>query len=121
MTRPDVRAPETETALTRLLEAEARLEALLDHARLEAGTVTAEAEARAVAVTRAVDEELAMADGAAASGRSAAASARLRELALDRDSRLARLNRHGQARVEALAAWVTTCVIESVVEGGRMP
>ena len=114
MTRPAAGPAEPESALKRLLEAESRLGALVDQARREGEALTAEAEARAVALAKAVAQEVAEAEASSAGRRSEAAQARFRQLALDRDASLARLDQNGSERVELLATWVTQQVLDSI-------
>jgi hypothetical protein len=121
MTRPVAGPLESASALTRLLEAEVRLEAMLEETRRLAAASVAEAEARATALSRAVEDEVAEAEASSARLLSEAASARFRELALGQEADLARLDRNGSARVDALATWVSEQVLAAITDRGRTP
>jgi len=118
MARSATADPQLPSALARLLETEARLEARLAAARERADGLRLGAERQAQALAAALETELAEAAALAAGRRSAECSERLAALARDNDLALARLRTVGPARIGELARWVSGQVLERALEPG---
>ena len=118
MTRSGALPAVPASALTRLLEVESRLDAMLEEARLRAAMLVGTAEAEATVAAADVDRELAEAEARAAGRCTEASAERLRTLAQEREAVSVRLSRCRSDRVETLAAWAAEQVIAAVVERG---
>ena len=104
------RAPSS--ALARLLEREAQLEAMLGSARERAAAIIAGAEHEAEAGAAALEAELAEAAARAEATRSADCAERLAALSRQSQVALARLRDIGTAQRTAQAHWVAAQVLE---------
>ena len=100
------------SALARLLEREAQLEAMLGGARERAAAIIANAEHEAEAGAAALEAELAAAAARAEASRSADCAARLAALSRQSEVALARLRDIGPAQLTGLAHWVAGQVLE---------
>jgi len=119
MARAAAGPAEPTSALSRLLEEEARLEAMLEAARNRAQALVAEAEAHAAASDAAVERELNQARTDSARRQADASAERLREMALAREAALEHLTRRRSDRMESLAVWVSEEVIASITNVGN--
>ena len=102
------------TALDRLLEVEARLEARLDAARREGEARVAEAEGSVNDHHAALDAELEAARAASTLRLTTEVGERIRVLGAERDSALERLDRVGRERLEELATWLAGEVVAGI-------
>jgi len=106
------------SSLSRLLETETRLEAVLSDARERAGTLRHEAESQARGRVAALDAELAEAAAQAERQHAADCAQRLAVLAREHELAMEALRAIAPARISELASWVSTQVLERAFSGG---
>lgn len=114
MSRAGLSAPEATSALSRLLDTEARLEAMVAEARERADAVVREAESRCSARLAAVDAELRDALAAARSRHAGECAARIALLERESEAALRRYEAVAGERAEELARWLANQVLREM-------
>jgi flagellar biosynthesis/type III secretory pathway protein FliH len=117
MRQPIAEIAGRETALDRLLETEARLEARLEAARREGDARVAAAEATVKDDHAALDAELEAARVASTLRLASGVSERVRALQAGRDAALDRLDRVGREQLEQMVAWLAAEVVADLGSG----